>query len=72
MSDEVLIDALEEDTAIVAASLFFQKELLKEEEKIDLQRLVDVIVSDLMGPFSCLDFISWSDFYPMLKSCVKK
>ena len=65
---QILINDIEEEIAIEASSLYFQNEMLKEEEEIDMIKLYKQI-----GDFidESIDMISWSYLYPVIKECVK-
>ena len=63
------INDLEEEIAMEFSSLYFQNEMLKEEEQISMLLLID----QLMKLFNeGVDYISWGYIYPVIKDCVKK
>ena len=69
MTDQSFIDGMEEEIAIEASSLYFQNEMLMQEEEIDMVRLYKEI-GDLID--SGEDDLSWSYLYPIIKECVNK
>lgn len=60
-----------DDIAIESAALFFQEEMLKEEEEIDLLLLNQEIELIIEHEFPHEFLITWRRLYPILKRCVR-
>lgn len=69
MTDQTLIKNLEEEVAIEAASLYFQNEMLMEEQELDMIKLYQQI-GNLID--EGIDWLSWGYIYPLIKDCVKQ